>query len=89
MAPRIPVEVARQKAWHDATCPEGSDCASRDLHALSAPVVSTGILDRYHKYLAAITGGCDTCILTARVAEDPTLVVPPGGYIDDEEDDED
>lgn len=41
----------RALSWHDVTCPEGPDCRDRELHAIGVPIVTTGILDRYHKRL--------------------------------------
>jgi hypothetical protein len=34
-------------AFHDVTCPEGPECRDRELHALSAPLVSSGVLERF------------------------------------------
>lgn len=44
----------QQHAWHDATCPEGEECRSREMHALGEPIPQSGILARYHEALDKI-----------------------------------
>jgi hypothetical protein len=40
-------------AWHDVTCPEAEDCPSRSVHMLSAPLVNSGVLQRFLDRLGA------------------------------------
>lgn len=44
-------------AWHDETCPEGEQCRSRSLHAMSAAVVSSGILRNVVRRVTAVDAG--------------------------------
>lgn len=43
-------------AWHDVTCPEGPECRDRALHAHGAPLVHTGVLERFVELLRARRG---------------------------------
>ena len=50
-APRLDPVAA---AWHDVTCPEGQDCRTRHVHAMSATMVTTGLLGRFLARLRAL-----------------------------------
>lgn len=51
----------RALAWHDATCPESTECRDRELHAMGAPMVTSGLLDAYHEHLAVLEGETKQC----------------------------
>lgn len=41
------------QAWHDVTCPQAKDCPDRTLHMLGAPMVTSGVLQRFLDELGA------------------------------------
>jgi hypothetical protein len=44
-------------AWHDTTCPEGPDCRSRNIHAITEPnIATTGILQQFLERLDVLAG---------------------------------
>ena len=57
-------------AWHDATCPEGPECRSRDFHALSYDSMVVA-LERFLQYLPSIVETLRAQVLeeAARYAE--------------------
>lgn len=44
--PEVPSDEAIALAWHDITCPEGTECRSRRLHAQSDNMVTTSLVHR-------------------------------------------
>lgn len=54
-------------AWHDVTCPEATGCRGRSLHALSAPLVTSGTLERFVNALAAGRGPGEVARVTSHI----------------------
>lgn len=47
MTPSLPADLGVALAWHDTVCPEAGRCGSRELHARSIPLYTTGVLHQF------------------------------------------
>lgn len=57
--------------WHDLTCPEGGQCPARSVHALSSPMVNSGVLGTFIEQYRAAAGPQDAVesVISAGVRE--------------------